>query len=110
MTFQDLLIDTLTVTTVSGTDWEGVPLTATVASGVAARVEFKNRQVIDNSGEQTVSNFTAFISDPIGFTVNAGDQLVHDDQNYTVLEIRKMQDDVITHHLELMAQTSRRLG
>lgn len=110
MSFRDLLIDTLDITTVSGTDWEGTPLTSTVASGVSARVEFRNRHIINLDGEEVVSNFTAFIDTPSGFVVNAGDQVVHDSQNYVVIEVRKLQDNVGSHHYELMAQTSRRLG
>lgn len=107
MSFGSLLINTLDIITASGTTEEGNPNFVTVATGVRSRVEFGNQQLINVDGEQIVGNFLAFIDPPQGFNVNAGDQILFDNNHYTLIEIRKEQDSSGVHHYELRGKTSR---
>ena len=105
-----LLIDNIDIITASGIDYKGKPTFVTVASGVPARVEFRNRQTIDFDATPSTANVTVFMDPPQGFPVDAGDQIKHDSDHYLVLEVRKHKDDIQVHHYELLGQTSRRLS
>lgn len=106
MSFSSLLINTVDVVSVSGTDRHGTPQYATTASGVSARVEFGNRFVVSADGENVVADFTAFIPTVTG--VNAGDHVIYDGSRYILLDVRKHQDNRGDHHYELIGRTWKR--
>ena len=110
MAFSSLLINDVAILTTSGTDWEGFPVHTLAASGVPARVELRNRQVVNSDGEVVTANITIYLAEPNGYNINSGDQVLHDGDHYVLLDVQKQQDDVKVHHLELLGQTSRRLS
>ena len=106
MTPVPFAFDQIDVLTTSGIDAWGQTQTVTTVSGAEARVEFANRLVLGNDGEQQVADFTAYVNPDV--SAKAGDRVVFDSATYLLLEVRKQKDDVGVHHVELIGRTWRR--
>ena len=107
MSFTSLLINEIMILTPVSIDGEGTPAYYVLASGVPARVQQRNRQIINERGEEVVANFTAFISPLVSGTPSAGDQVIYDEDPYTLLEVRRQQNSNSTHHYELLGVSGR---
>jgi hypothetical protein len=101
-----LLINSIDVLTVSGTNRYGVPLTTSTATNVVARASFMNTRVIDPTGNEVVSNISFKIRPPRDWDVNAGDIVTYDSKSYRLLEVRKPSDDHGVHHYTLLGKTT----
>lgn len=108
MSFRGLLINEVDLLTASGVNAEGTPVFHLVGSGIAARVEYRNQQIIGFDGEELFSDSRAFM-EPLSFTLHAGDQLVYNEEYFTILTVHPVQNTSTVHHLELLMRTSRRL-
>lgn len=100
------LIDSLDIVTTSGIDAWGKPQQLVTASGVATRVERSNRITLTENGEQSVSDFTAFLNSDVSISV--GNRVVFEGETFQVLQVIPHKDDIGVHHYEVVGQLQRR--